>query len=78
MNGLKIQWGYGKASGTSASHVLQFPISFSSTWFGVASNRQGWATGNINYKDNNHFFLTSAYGSGTGLSDNVVWLAIGY
>ena len=78
MNGLIVQWGYGKASGTSSSQEQQFPISFSSTWFGVASNRQGWATGNINYKDKSHFFLTSAYGSGTGLSDNVVWLAIGY
>lgn len=47
-------------------------------WFGGASNRQGWATGNINYKDLGHYSLTSAYGSGTGLSDKVSWIAIGF
>ena len=76
-NGLIIQWGFDSANGTSGTSK-QFPLSFTSMWIGGASNRQGWATGNINYIDNSHYVLTSAYGSGSGLTDKVSWFAIGY
>lgn len=76
-NGLIIQWGFDSANGTSGTSK-QFPLSFTSIWIGGASNRQGWATGNINYIDNSHYKLTSAYGNGTGLTDKVSWFAIGY
>lgn len=71
------QWGYESATGTGGSSK-QFPLSYTSIWFGSATNRQGWATGNINYVDNSHYRLTSAYGSGSGLTDKVSWIAIGY